>query len=487
MFASQCFNEVSDKIDHLNHRFNKGTDELKEYCIQLKTEVMLQTELAIQKIQNRSDELIKIISKYEETRVDNFEIEKANNSNFKKFNELEFCQKTLSELSKNFYTKEIETEIYNNKSFIEHINERYRVENTLLDNLIYGNKLMFYQSKFVKVSKNDQSLLGNFKLRKKDYHESINLNNFDSFKMADLFPDRYVTYFNFPLFKVDSFEDGKMAIVYFKDSFKIQLSILDQNRLISTSVCCDWKCEALLNFKITNKNFIFLHTQDEKNCEQVSIFSTKLQIIRQFQIGIPDPIYNYFYNRRCNFDYESGYFGYGIPCGKYAPDGHSYISIHTIDVNDQFIYCLSVNGQITMRDFEFTILRTIQIKQKENNKKTYSKMVYKFNKFYCISSSNIDIIDESTGVILKTIDIQVKSIAFDWQRNILVMSTQCPELYIYNSDGLFVKRIKIDKCPFKQRMNTNDFWIDSNGQFFFLDNNSLTLYTELKKNALVYK
>ena len=124
MHNTQSFNEILNLIDNLKFRLSKGSDEIREHCIQLRTEVMLETELAIQRIQNRSDELIKIIDKYEQNTIANFETEKTKYTNSKEFiDELEIFHKTSLERSRNFETQNIELEIDEDKSFMDTLDE----------------------------------------------------------------------------------------------------------------------------------------------------------------------------------------------------------------------------------------------------------------------------------------------------------------------------------------------------------------------------
>ena len=476
MFSAQSLGQISNIIDHLKFRLNNGTDEIKEYCIQLRIQVMLETELAIQKIQNRSEELIKIIDQYEQNSIINFETEKAKNSNSNEFiEELELLPKASTECSGN--SEYQDNEIDQNKSLHHTLNEKFRKENNSIENLIFDRKLMFYPNKLVNPSKIDENLLGNFKFRKNKYADSIDIEKFEIFQLKNLIPD-LDEYLDTPFFRVDSFDDGKLALIYTKDLDTIRVLIIDQNRLILKSFEFDSKWEFLFDFKITNKNYIIFHYLDRKNRELVVIIDSNLQILKSFPIRSSNSIVHVVHDSDNDSDSDMSIDDY---CISRIRDPH------TIEIADQFIYCLSYYGTITTFDFELTLLRKIQIKQTENKKDDYyNKMIYKFNKFYCLSYSNIDIIDENTGVILTSIDTDCRSIKVDWQGNILAMFLHIPELVVYSSDGSFIKRIRIVNNPCKS-IWLNDSWIDKDGQFFHVDFGSSILYTEYKRDSLFYQ
>lgn len=56
---------IQNKIYSLKHSTKNGADKIKEYCIDLRNEVQLATELKIQQINEFSDDYMKTINKYE--------------------------------------------------------------------------------------------------------------------------------------------------------------------------------------------------------------------------------------------------------------------------------------------------------------------------------------------------------------------------------------------------------------------------------------
>ena len=445
MFSAQSFNEIPNLIDNLKFRLNNGSDEIREHSIQLRTEVMLETELAIQKIQNRSDELIKIIDKYEQNTIANFETEKTKYTNSKEFiDELEIFHKTSLERSRNFETQNIELEIDEDKSFMDTLDERYRRENNSLETLIFDRKLMFCPN-----GKLGENLLGNFQLRKKEYEDSIDIKKFELLSLKDMFLDVMIVNGLAPFIKMDIYEDGKIAVIYMDYSKKIRISIIDQNGTMLTSFDIDCECENINQFKITNKNFIVISFECKDLCENAVIIDSKFELVKYFQIR------------------------------------HQ----KSIDISDHGIYCLDYNGKITILDKELTLMKVVQIDNRSKEPKDmpiYQKITYKFNKFYCMHYRSIDIVNENSGVILNSIDIRAESIKFDWQGNILALSSQLPEVYVYSSDGTFIKRISIDNGTF-YRASPADFCIDKNGKFFIFDCYSFNIYLEKQTFKMVEK
>ncbi len=64
---------LQNKLDRLKSDLNNGKDRIQEYCIDLRTELYLCTELLIERINKLSDELLKEINDYEKECISNFE------------------------------------------------------------------------------------------------------------------------------------------------------------------------------------------------------------------------------------------------------------------------------------------------------------------------------------------------------------------------------------------------------------------------------
>ena len=98
-------------------------------------------------------------------------------------------------------------------------------------------------------------------------------------------------------------------------------------------------------------------------------------------------------------------------------------------------------------DHGFTELKSIKLRNQPKffNPGTgnfYYRIDYQLKKFYCMNFFGIDIYDENTGTILKSIKSKNSdSISFDGEGNILVlvyMAHELPWLFVYSSNGDFI-------------------------------------------------
>ena len=428
MDISNSFTEISNKIDNMNYRLNNGPDLIKEYCINLRTKVMLATELVIQKIQDRSDELTRVIDQYQQSSIADFEAEDAKKLNTRELiTELKLYHENCSQGCKTFdqQDKEIETV----KIYLESLEERIRLGDNLLENLIFGRKLVFYPNIEIK-----GNLIGEIKLRKIEYADSIDLDKLKKLSLNDIFElpmDPTIEEPNFKhLIKVNSYEDGKIAVAHVNKSRKLTISIIDQFGSIYKSLELESYCSKILDFK-AYKGFIVLHFKGvgpnvyviDPTFQKIQFINIKLQI--------------------------------------------------SIDINDKIICFLDEDSEIMFWDHEFAYLNSIQLEDGNFPDYTgdkYFQIKYQFNKFYCLNHKGIDIYDENTKAILKSIKKSFVSFTFDWQGNILAFNGL---INVYNSNGSFINDILAEN--FRKFLN---FHIDKNGQFIFLDTEELMLYLE---------
>jgi len=76
-------NVINSKLEQFKHGLNNGIDKIKEYCIDLRTDVQLSTELIIEKLNQFNDHLIQQINEFERESIKNYECK-----NKQEFNDL---------------------------------------------------------------------------------------------------------------------------------------------------------------------------------------------------------------------------------------------------------------------------------------------------------------------------------------------------------------------------------------------------------------
>lgn len=143
----ETLSEIRNQIETIQFGITNGLDKIKEYCLDLRTDVQLVTEQSIQKIYEYNETLVKEISAYEQECMNEFTV--------KKFIKEEF-DIIIKELE-SFYTKwneyltqvKIEDEaIFEANEQAAKLNQKARDAKFKLDNLIFnGNLLKFERAK----------------------------------------------------------------------------------------------------------------------------------------------------------------------------------------------------------------------------------------------------------------------------------------------------------------------------------------------------
>ena len=291
-----------------------------------------------------------------------------------------------------------------------------------------------------------KNLLGNLVFKKFEYKDSIDLEEFTQISLNDIF--KKTTKNNgsgsFKQFiNIDWYENGKIAIAHVNKSKELTVSIIDQFGLILRSLDIGIDCKIIHQFKTYN-GFIILFASFNHTWRQVYIIDPKFEV------------------KTIKID-----------------------NLLTIDINDKIIYYLNTEGEIKILYHELRELRTVKLHNKPRyfiyaGRYHYFQIKYQLNKFYCINYQGIYIYDENTGTVLKSIEIIFsESVSFDGEGNILALwykSHQLPWLFVYSSNGIFIKKIAIPDLQSIYSDNFFYFRIDKNENFIFLDTHFLILY-----------
>ncbi len=139
----QKLNEIQTKIDQFTYGITKGSDQIKEYCIDLRTDVQLATELAIQQINFFNDEFIMKINQYEKECVEAYADNKQGREEFNKIiDEMKQFNAKWTDYLKQF---EISDKIITEANEAANkLNQKTDVDKTKLEELIFnGNILKF--------------------------------------------------------------------------------------------------------------------------------------------------------------------------------------------------------------------------------------------------------------------------------------------------------------------------------------------------------
>ncbi len=136
---------IEFKREQFKYSLKNGIDKIKEYCIDLRTDVQLNTELIIEKINQFNDQLIEQINRFEIESIKHFELkdkEKEFDQLLKQidlFHSKWTCELKQFHISDETYMKANETGL----GLIEILNDEFK----RLDDFIFdGNRLIFIKT-----------------------------------------------------------------------------------------------------------------------------------------------------------------------------------------------------------------------------------------------------------------------------------------------------------------------------------------------------
>ena len=149
-------------------------------------------------------------------------------------------------------------------------------------------------------------------------------------------------------------------------------------------------------------------------------------------------------------------------------------SVVSLDANEKNIYCLTNDDRIVILGHKLNAINIIgqtydpQLAFYMEN--TIKQIANRENKFYCLYPNKLDIIDETTGVLLKSISINGSKMAFDSYANLVVF---CVDLiFKFDLNGKFENKVKIVNLLSKNKftIDERDFFIDQQDKIIYFNN-----------------
>ena len=268
----------------------------------------------------------------------------------------------------------------------------------------------------------------------------FDFNKFDVFNLTDIlskFDNCYARHID-----IDSFETGKLAVVYPDIYNRVSIAIIDKNRTICKSTQTNFYIGTIhckIKFK-TMKDFLVIFHMDDHGINYLSLLNSNLEVITS------------------NFTH------------------HEIISLYANETN---IYGLTKNPDPQIIVFDYQLNNTKNFGQSLCKLQAYylnkhiMQMAQRGKYFYCLYPERIDIIDESTGVLLKTVSIEGNKMAFDSHSNIYIASTFWSKMFKFNLYGELEDEITLKNAP-----KEIDFSIDERDQFFYFNKLQKCLYFE---------
>ena len=423
--------EIDKQINEMSFSLNNSSDKVKEFCLNLRNEVSLETEVLIKHVQDNNDKLINEINDFEMRCIANINSDKVN---MKKFN------RSLNE-TKHFHQESIEylrkyniqeTQIVKANFKAVELVERFEKEKKELKKFIFNNESILFRKNVLEL---DKIKIGN--LVQGTTKSTIDFKKLKTLKLKEILPN-----FNesSSIYDFDAFQDDKIAVVYGKNSNKLSIAIIDKNgALIKHNKWTEWPfINTQMRLK-TFKEFIFFYFHHLNNEHYLEKFSSDLEEIKDKKL-----------------EYQIIY----------------------LDVDENNIYCLTniSNNKIIIFDHDF--VNTKNIGQSESPQKPFyltndvKEILHKNDSFYCLYSDKLDKINELDGKMTKSIEIKGNSVAFNSNENMLVLAPSLSKIFIYNLDGVLQDEISL----IRNSSNELDLFIFKQDQLLLCNRKLNTLY-----------
>ena len=432
----QTLNEIRTQIDDLNNKLSMNIDEIKEDCFKLRKAINLECDIVVKQIQDARDELIEEVNDYQANCISNFETDKINNLKINDFiNELKVFHKEWSEYLNESQINQADMVKANEKAL--KLSQKYTEEKSCLDRIKSSYKLMCFRKNEFKIEKR---FLGNLEIMKTS---EIDINKLQLVTLMDVLPNFYCSYSH--LLDFDSFENGKIAVVYPDNTNKVSITVIDINQTIckSTQTGFYFNPSYCMKLKTVNGFLVFFYVDHYGQCN-LSLMNSNLEMVNSNVI--------------------------------------SY-QVISIDANEANIYCLTNQSGYKVMIFDHQLNNVRNIGQSNKVRQAFyltnqmTQVSCIDNKLYCLYPDKLDIIDESNGILIKSISIQGNKMAFDFDDKLLMLSVSSDKIFKYNLDGDLE-----DETDLKHVPDELDFSTDDKGQIFYLNKSQCLFYLDHVKN-----
>ena len=419
-------NEIDKQINEMSFSLNNSSHKVKEFCLKLRNEVSLETEVLIKHVQDYNEKLINEINDFEMRCIANINSDKNKIAKFNDFlNETKhFHQESIEYLRKYQIQK---TEIVKANSKAVELVERFGNEKKELEKFIFNNDSILFRKNVLELDKIKVGYL---------IQNTIDFNKLQTLKLKEILPD-----FNesSSIYDFDAFKDEKIALNYGNNSNDLSIAIIDKNGALIKHNDTQWPyINKQLRLK-TFKEFIFFYFHYDTNRHYLLKFSSDLEEIEGKTL-----------------EYQ----------------------IISLGVDENNIYCLTNIPNNKIKIFDHDLENIKNIGQSESPQEPFyftndvKRIAYRNSVFYCLYSDKLDLINELDGKMTKSISIKGISIAFDSKGNILVLAPSSSKIFIYNLDGVLQDEISL----IGNSSNELDLFIFKQDQLVLCNRKLNTLY-----------
>lgn len=423
-------NEIQTKLTKTEFDLQNGENLIKEHCIELRRQVQLANEVKIQEINKLGESMINEIDIYEKESLETYaKINKE--SSEQKLNQLK-QEVTTHEQNAAQLKAEIDNQTLDKLKELK--SKVFVQENHIKHSVFHKGQLMVYQSN---ENEFDEDILGLFsfdkfectvdmnELAKKDFSSAFNrlkadLGDSITLEVLDtkILPNNDFIVLFHKIFYDDDSDSTRYESVF--------LYLLDQNGRLKRELELEREIEDDIKLKgkvcVSKEKICINYEQDSGYLMET--YDLDLNLIKQIPLSEFDEL---------------------------------------VGANDEKIYVLAKRGKKVLRIYNWDLEKIGSLGQSanENNPHYFPKDLKKLftlesnckRYFVYMTSKKIQIVDESTGGVIRTInEDQAIKIDVDSNNNILVFKSN-NEVVFFNSDGFYINKIEISSnksyCPLR--------------------------------------
>lgn len=354
--------KIKRKFDKIEFNLNNGDYCIKEYCIELRTQVQLAKEIKMQQLEKLSDSMLDEIDDFEKVKLN--EHLKRNKDEFQiKLNQL---KKMIDEQQQNMNSLQI-------------IQSKLANEQDSLNNFLFNGKVLEFSKR--KEDLNASATFGQLAMSSFDSIDFNNLNKFDLNSYFDQFKSNthmHIDYDDLQMLHfsiIDTlFLDNNDYVIFAKNKHepkKMLVLLFDENKTTLKYSSTTLNATETRNV-FTNSNKICFEYEFE-NKRYVGILNDKLELISNFKLS------------------------------KHQ---------NLIGVNDSFLFIGSLKNVVSFYDWlSFEHVKSIGQSNKSEDKFYFSETIFRFDlfngKYYSVQFLNgeqcVVIMDEFNGTVLNMI------------------------------------------------------------------------------------
>ena len=401
--------EIEKKIGELSFAINNGVDFIKEYCIVLRNDVQFATEKAVKEINEFSEEMINKINTYEKERIKDYQELKEDKNEFTKFvDEMKNFHIEWVSYLKHFEIKD--QEVLNANTRASELKIKSEEQKTKLDNFNFNGRYLKYHKNLNCVEKKVLGLLSPGSVEPLWFEKLKKVNFKDTLSDCN------------SILKIEMMTKETFIISYNNSSSYSSLIIIDKNMNIQ-------------------RTYHYNHPSYGSYFSQLSFTKGKNKIAIVFYCSSR----NYFL-KALNDNLTE------IKSIK-TPNNYNYKILGSND-NNILVVCLTTSlnsNHLCIYDWNLQLIKSIGQFSYPNNPFYFPTNIIqlenKNSKYYWFDSNTFNILDETTGIILKTFPVNATKFHVNSNETITIFCNINMELMGLDRNGNKILATKLHNFP----------------------------------------